>query len=120
MLVVENSQYMANLYQHALKNQPVQVTEEDDGFEALGRLLREKFDILIMGAETRTLNGTALLYALRAANGINRHTRVFMVTSNEQHKFIPDLQPDLVIPRGPNMIPALNAAVTEFVGQAEY
>ena len=119
-LVVENSQYMANLYQHALKDQPVQVTVEDDGLEALGRLLREKFDVLIMGAETRTLNGTALLYALRAANGINRHTKVIVVTSNQQHEFIPDLRPDLVVPRGPGMIPALSAAVAEFAQQAEY
>ncbi len=117
-LIVENSPAMTALYQGALEGQPVQLAVEQDGMVALNRLLRERFDLLIMGAETRTLNGIGVLYALRAANGINRHIRVILVSSSQRQGFAPKLGPDVLVPRGPQMVPSLTRAVEKIVRQA--
>lgn len=117
-LIVENSPAMTALYQGALAEQPVQLAVEQDGMVALNRLLHERFDLLIMGAETRTLNGIGVLYALRAANGINRHIKVILVSSSQQQSFASSLEPDMLVPRGPEMIPSLAGAVAEILRQA--
>ncbi len=117
-LIVENSPAMTALYQGALAKQPVRLAVEQDGMVALNRLLYERFDLLIMGVETRTLNGTGVLYALRAANGINRHIKVILVSSSQRQSFVPSLEPDVLVPRGPEMIPSLAGAVAEIIRQA--
>ena len=117
-LIVENSSAMTALYQEALANQPVQLAVEQDGMVALNRLLHERFDLLIMGAETPTLNGLGVLYALRAANGINRHIKVILVSSSQRQNFAPKLEPDVLVPRGPQMIPRLAEVVAEIARQA--
>ncbi|HFE32260.1 MAG TPA: hybrid sensor histidine kinase/response regulator [Gammaproteobacteria bacterium] len=114
-LIVENSPAMTALYQGALADQPVQLAVEQDGMVALNRLLHERFDLLIMGAETRTLNGIGVLYALRAANGINRHIKVILVSSSQRQNFAKALAPDVLVPRGPEMIPRLATAVAGIV-----
>ena len=117
-LIVENSPAMTALYQGALADQPVQLAVEQDGMVALNRLLHERFNLLIMGAEIRTLNGIGVLYALRAANGINRHVKVILVSSSQRQSFAPSLGPDVLVPRGPEMIPCLAEAVADMVQQA--
>lgn len=117
-LIVENSPAMTALYQGALADQPVQLAVEQDGMVALNRLLHERFDLLIMGAEIRTLNGPGVLYALRAANGINRDIKVILVSSSQRQSFVPSLAPDVLVPRGPEMIPSLTGAVAEITRQA--
>lgn len=118
-LIVENSSAITALYQGALADYPVQLAVEQDGMVALNRLLHERFDLLIMGAETRTLNGVGVLYALRAAKGINRHIKVILVSSSRRQHFVPRLAPDTVVPRGPEMIPRLAAAVDEIVRRVQ-
>ena len=112
-LIVENSPAMTALYQSALARQPIQLSVEQDGMVALNRLLHERFDVLIMGAETRTLNGLGVLYALRAANGINRRIHVILISSRERRNFAPGLEPDGLVPRGPELAPQLANAVAE-------
>ena len=96
-LIVEGSQFMSHLYQDSLSSLPVDISVIEDGLVALGWLLREKYDFVIMGAETKSLNGTALLYALRAAGGINRDIKTIMITSREKSQFAKDMQPDTLL-----------------------
>ena len=96
-LIVEGSAFMTHLYTSYLDAQHIEYTIEADGLEALARLLREKYDFVIMGAETKSLNGVALLYALRAAGGINRKIRTIMVTSKANTQFAEGMAPDFLL-----------------------
>lgn len=112
-LIVEGSHFMQHLYQNSLHNLPIDISMLDDGLEALGWLLREKYDLLIMGAETKSLNGTALLYALRAASGINRNIKVIMVTSSNKTMFAKDMEPDTLLIKNQELADQLHNAASD-------
>ena len=80
-LIVEASTMMSGLYQKALEKLPLQLTLVDSGLSALGRLLREPFDFVIVGGELKDLNGIALVSALRASNKQNQNIPAILVSS---------------------------------------
>lgn len=114
-LIIEGSQFMSHLYQNSLRTLPVDISVIEDGLVALGWLLHEKYDLVIMGAETKSLNGTALLYALRAAGGVNRNIKVIMVTSSEKPQFAKDMQPDTVLTKNQTLATQLRDSVTTLI-----
>ena len=114
-LIVEGSSFMSNLYVDSIKNKNTELHVEEDGLIALGRLLREKYDFVIMGAETKSLNGTALLYALRAAGGINRNIKTVVVTSKEQPRFVTELSPDYLLHKNKQLSAQLSETVTKII-----
>ncbi len=111
-LVVEGSHFMSRLYQDSLRPLPIEISVIEDGLDALGWLLREKYDLVIMGAETKSLNGTALLYALRAAGGINRDIKTIMVTSREKSQFAKGMQPDTLLTKNQTLSKELHDTVS--------
>jgi HPt (histidine-containing phosphotransfer) domain-containing protein len=111
-LIVEGSHFMSRLYQDSLRDLPLDIAVLEDGLIALGWLLREKYDLVIMGAETKSLNGTALLYALNAAGGINRDIKTIMVTSREKTQFAEGMQPDTLLTKNKSLASQLHATVT--------
>ncbi len=114
-LVVEGSSLMSDLYQASLAELPVTLHMETDGLEALTHLLHEKYDFVIMGAQTRTLNGTALLYALRAAGGRNFGIPVLMVTSASKPRFVAEMTPDFLLRKNRDLFERLQDAVRDIV-----
>lgn len=114
-LIVEGSIFMSNLYMDSIEDLQAELVIVKDGLDALDRLLREKYDFVIMGSETKSLNGTALLYALRAAGGINRNIKAIMVTSREHPKFIEELAPDYLLHKNKQLSERLCTAVTEII-----
>jgi len=82
VMIAESSKMMAALYQNVLQALPMQFSVEDDGLIALERLLSEPFDLLITGRELKTLNGIALMTALRVSQGDNREIPALLITSN--------------------------------------
>mgnify|MGYP000217944295 CR=1 FL=1 len=111
-LIVEGSHFMSRLYQDSLRSLPIDITVIEDGLDALGWLLREKYDFVIMGAETKSLNGTALLYALRSAGGINRDIKTIMVTSREKSQFAKGMQPDTLLAKNQTLSTELRNTVS--------
>ena len=114
-LIVEGSTFMRKLYIDSIENKRTELFVVEDGLEALGRLLREKYDFVIMGSETKSLNGTALLYALRAAGGLNKDIQTIMVTSKHQPSFIDGLEPNCLLHKNKLLSEQLAAAVTEII-----
>lgn len=114
-LIVEDKAYMRNIILSSLSDPRLEVTFIKDGLEALNRLLRTHYDFLITGAEIRSLNGTALLYALRAAGGINRHIRVIMVTSKDNPAFAADLAPDYLIHKDRHIAEQMHEAIASII-----
>lgn len=80
-LVVESSPMMSKFYQQILADLPLQLTMVDNGMTALERLLHEPFDFVIVGRETKELNGIALMVAVRAAQVRNHNIPAILVSS---------------------------------------
>jgi chemotaxis protein histidine kinase CheA len=80
-LIAESSTMMAGLYQKALETLPLQLTVVDNGLMALGRLLHEPFDFVIVGGELKELNGMAMMAALRTAHARNQHVPAILISS---------------------------------------
>ncbi|NOX76834.1 MAG: hypothetical protein GXP17_09560 [Gammaproteobacteria bacterium] len=114
-LIVEDSSLMSGLYQACLAELPVALHMETDGLEALTHLLREKYDFVIMGAQTRPLNGTALLYALRASGGCNDGIPVLMVTSASKPRFVAGMAPDFLLRKNRDLSERLQNVVRDIV-----
>lgn len=112
-LIVEGSAFMRNLYSSCLTDKHVDISTVQDGLEALGWLLKEKYHFVIMGSETKSLNGTALLYALRAAGGANRNIKSIMITSKAHPEFAPGMAPDYLLPKDKNLADRLYQTVRE-------
>jgi CheY-like chemotaxis protein len=87
-LIVESSPSMAGFYKQVLDTLPLQLSMVDNGLTALGRLLHEHFDFVIVGREIKDLNGIALMAALRASQAHNQNIPAILVSSK------PDAVPD--------------------------
>lgn len=65
VLVVEPSSLYASMIESVLNDENCQTKIVSDGFVALENLLMQTYDVVITAMETPTLNGEALLSALR-------------------------------------------------------
>ncbi len=119
ILMVEPSRHTRMLCQSALKSLPVQIGVVDDGFEALGMLLRTRYDLLVTAKEAKTLNAEGVIAAVRASDCINRHIRIVMMTSSQEVNIRRASDPDVVIQRSPQMGQQLNSVVVEMLEKAK-
>lgn len=98
VMVVEQSQTMINVCLYALKKFPVQSTVVNTGYKALGRLLHEKFDVLITALQVSPLNGDALIGSIKISNSRNPEIKTILMTSNiNELVLIPALKPDHIV-----------------------
>ena len=74
---------MMKLYQKALIKLPLQLAFVGDGLIALERLMRERFDFMIIARELKNLNGVAVTAALRLSGSRNQNIPIIMVTSGD-------------------------------------
>jgi chemotaxis protein histidine kinase CheA len=110
-LIVESSSFMRNLYTDSVDQRYMEFAMVEDGLDALAILLRDKYDFVIMGSETKSLNGTALLYALKAAGGKNKNIKTIMVTSKNSTQFIEQLAPDFFLNKDKDLFENLQQAL---------
>jgi CheY-like chemotaxis protein len=101
------------MYKQALDKLPVQLSTENDGLVALERLLRQKFDFLIMGKELKTLNGVALAAALRKSESNNRDIKIIVLTSKSGDDLGADI--DFVIHRDVHLSSRLSDTVQQLI-----
>lgn len=113
-LLVESSGYVKMLCQESLRDLPLQLTVVSDGYEALGLLLRTRYAILISANEVSSLNGLALMSALRASDSPNRKIKTILLTSRAPHD-ISGIRPDYIIGRNAELAESLPQAVQEIV-----
>lgn len=81
VLIVESSILMVQVFKQALETLPLQLTVEDNGLSGLSRLLHESYDLVIVGRETKELNGIALMAAVRTARVRNHGIPAILVSS---------------------------------------
>ncbi len=115
VLLVESG-YGALLVQEALRELPVQVTVETDGLKALQRLLTTRFACVITANEVKSLNGFALLAALRASGVHNKNIKSILLTSSAKLAKQKDTEFDSVVVRsasfGEDLIKTVSVAIT--------
>lgn len=119
VLLVESSGYVRQLCRQALKELPVALTIEEDGMQALQRLLSKRFACVITANEIKTLNGLAVISAIRASESRNKHIKTIMLTSRESFRDGKHLQLDYVINRNASLGENLEHAVSDVLAELQ-
>lgn len=84
LLLVESSRIMRQLCQEVLSDLGVQLDTYDDGLKALNELLHTRYDCLIIGRQLNSLNGPAVVAALRESDSVNQNIPVLMISTDER------------------------------------
>lgn len=86
ILVVEPSALYSSMIVSVIENVDFQVTVVNDGFSALEKLLMQYYDFVITAMETATLNGDALLSAVRLSQSKNKKIKAILITTKQADK----------------------------------
>lgn len=106
-LVVEGSVTTVKMVSVILSQSKVEISHATNGYEALERLLQEKFDLLITGMAIGSLNGKALIAATRLSDSINANIPTILLTASDMSADTSLVPADIVINKGPDMPQAL-------------
>lgn len=98
-LLVSSSKATTQICQVILTDLPVQLSVMANGYEALGRLLQDRFDVLITGRETHGLDGVALIAANKLSKTVNSEIPCILITSKQLPEQRKDIDPDFVLVR---------------------
>lgn len=99
----------------AFADLPVNMAFAENGYEAMGRLLHEKFDFVISNMELPDLNGFALISALRLSKAMNHNIPAILLTSKEFKRHGRDSDPDYVIRKDAGMLEILSQVAVKIV-----
>lgn len=114
-VIVEASRTNILLYQKVLEGLPISFFIENDGYQGLGRLLRERHELLITSVEVGPLSGVALISAVKASQRLNRETKTILLTSNANLQVAEAVKPDAVILKNADLPANLRAAAERIV-----
>lgn len=89
----------------------------EDGYVALGHLLQEHFDFIVMSNELARLSGEGVLAALRLSAGINRHTPVILLSSSDSLTVPEQFRADIVVKRDGDFMTSLSQALSHVVSK---
>jgi len=88
----------------AFEGLSVNMAFAENGYDAMGRLLHEKFDFLISNMELGDLNGFALISALRLSKTQNHTIPTVLLTSKKIISHSRESDPDYIIQKDANML----------------
>ncbi|WP_338845520.1 Hpt domain-containing protein [Massilia sp. W12] len=117
VLLVENSSTVIKLASKVLQRNNFHISVEGDGYQALGRALSERFDLLLTAQEVRMLNGGALIAALKL-NHMLRLPKLVLMTANPalQNGLI---QPDYTLCKDDQLSTRLDALLKSILSEWE-
>jgi len=111
-LFVDQSRIGVRYCEQSLAILPVKLAIAANGIEALQRLLTEKFDFLITGKELVSLNGIALISALRSSETKNAKIKTILMTSTSNIKLPYPGMVDYVIKKDSGMAKSFHNIVS--------
>ena len=114
-LVVASSTVYEKMLCTNFASMPIKFSFCYNGYDALGRLLNESFDILITDYETPQLNGLALIGSLRLSTPKNKNITTILLTSKQENKLGRTTDPDFVIYKNEDFSPTINAIITDII-----
>lgn len=112
-LLVENSTVVIKLISRVLHRHKFNVTLQNDGYLALGRVLTENFDLLITAQEVRHLNGSALIAAIKL-NPLPHPCHCILLSAN-QLQLSPALQAEHSLVKDDRLSLNLDAILQQMV-----
>lgn len=118
VLLLEPSRFSSVVYQQGLEGLPLDVIQMGDGYQALFRLLKEPFHLLITSNELETLNGPAVLSALRLSTSVNAHIKAILLTSSlkKGRAYRRKADANLLVPKDGHTSAALRQGVQSLLG----
>ena len=114
-LVVASSTIYEQMLCSSFASLPIKFSFCDNGYEALGRLLNESFDLLITDFETPLMNGLALIGSLRLSSHKNKNITSILLTSKTQHNLEKITDPDYIVYKNKDFSPTITAIITELI-----
>ena len=118
-LLVDTKSSTLAIIESILKDNSIHVTVMDDGYQALGRLLTTKYDILICGMEIAMLNGTSLISASKNSNGINKNIPSVLITTSDFERTVRNTDPDFIIAKNTNLPLIFDKACKDIIMRLE-
>lgn len=114
-LMIEPSAMYAQMCEQVFKAHGVNFAYAKDGYEALGRLLSEPFDILITSLQLPRLGGLALVGALRMSSSRNSQIKSVILTTKSDIDCKRDTDPDHVVEKNHKMADKLEQVAAEIM-----
>jgi len=99
----------------AFEKYPVKFRFATNGYDALGLLLKEPFDILVTNMEVSDLQGLPIISALRMSHNRNRNIPSILLTSGKLHTYGRTIDPSYVIKKDAELMGNLEVAATKIV-----
>ena len=99
VLVVEPAATVARVIKNAFDPQSAKVSVAKNGYDALGRLLNEEFDLILSSYQLPLMDGMTLLQTIKLNQGKNKETKFVIVSSSDSQvkRYAGPFQPNLVI-----------------------
>lgn len=119
VLLIDNSRTTLKACVRVLKEMGiVEIATMQDGYEALGRLLREPFHAVITGLYVPGIDGQSLMPVLRIVPGPNQATPVILLTASAATLGAKTSSVDFVVEKNPTMVQRLRRILSELGGIA--
>jgi len=118
-MVIMASGLHRELVADAFSKYPVKFRYVISGYEALGVLLKEPYDLLITNMEVSDLQGLPIISALRLSNNQNKEIPSILLTSGKVASYGSKIDPDYVIQKDSDLIENLNLVVRNIMRQLE-
>lgn len=83
ILLVETSKVIVSSIITTLQDFNIEISTLKDGYEALGRLLKEKFDLLIIGGQVSTIDAANLIEILKILPNANQDIAMVVLSSSK-------------------------------------
>ncbi len=115
ILIVEPAKSMSYRYLKALKKFNVEASFAKDGYDALGRLVKEKFDSMITVAQMEWIKGLQLIASLRIIESDNQNIPVVLITSDSEIKLAGQHGHAYLLKKRPEMLNDLEEIYTGII-----
>lgn len=112
-IVVDPSRLHTSMVQKILDPYPVQITTMNDGLAALSRMLFVKYDFIITSRELPSLNGIALIAAIKNSNCLNNNIQSIILSSQSDANYtVENTSPDHIIIKDKSLNETLPSTIT--------
>lgn len=119
VLLVEKDERLIEHLKKIFEEKQLKYSIVTNGHEALGRLLDERFDLLITDLHVGSLDGPSLIASTRVSNCQNRNIKSLML-SVSYFDLLPSISmPDFFISKNENILTELSKALDKFLSADE-
>ncbi len=116
-LIGENSKFISSTILKSLSHFEVEISIARDGYEVFGRLLKEKFDLLLCSLHLPLIDSATLLKILELTPNSNSDIKTILLTSSKSHADRIKRENLVILEKNANLEKELKAVVTEFLPQ---